>query len=424
MKFLHRIILSLMTVVMVATSTSSVPVQAAANPDLKVKAAVAVDADTGQVLYDKNRNQTLPVASMSKLLSVYIVLQAVHTGKLHWDQRVKVSKPVAKLSQNSEYTNVPLTAGKTYTVRALYQAALIYSANGAIEALAAAEAGSSRQFVSQMKTSAKQLGFKDAKIYNACGLTSGQVKGLGYQKTANAAENAWSATDTARLSMALLKRYPEILKTASVKQMWFAKGTSDQTEMTNWNWMLPGGSAADANLPVDGLKTGTSDAAGANFAGTVKKSGHRLVTVVMGAAHQSASDPARFTQTRLLLNHVYQTMRPVTLKRGTALNTVPTHDGKQKTVKAGLSQPTTVWLTADQSWADIKGTVDLAPSVKRAGALEAPVKQGHVIGTAHLTIAGQPITTVRPSTLQAMTLQPVEKANWFVRTWRNLVNLF
>jgi len=113
---------------------AGITAQAATTPSISAKAAIAVDAGTGQILYDKNSTQPMAIASMTKMLSTYLVLQAIKQGKLSWDQKISVSKDVAKMSQNTEYANVPLLATKTYSVRELYNATEIYSANAAITA--------------------------------------------------------------------------------------------------------------------------------------------------------------------------------------------------------------------------------------------------------------------------------------------------
>ena len=80
--------------------------QAASTPSISAKAAIAVDASTGQILYDKNSSKPMAIASMTKMLSTYLVLKAIHEGKLSWNQKISVSKAVAKMSQNTEYANV------------------------------------------------------------------------------------------------------------------------------------------------------------------------------------------------------------------------------------------------------------------------------------------------------------------------------
>lgn len=118
---------------------------------LDVKAAIAIDASTGQVLYAKNANTARSIASMTKLVTVYLTMQAIKQGKLSWDTKVKPTKAIAKVSQNTEYSNVRLDSTQDYTVKQLYQATLIESANGAAMTLAKAVSGNQVAFVKKMR---------------------------------------------------------------------------------------------------------------------------------------------------------------------------------------------------------------------------------------------------------------------------------
>ncbi|KRL96180.1 serine hydrolase [Levilactobacillus hammesii] len=440
MKRLRQMVIGLVTAVTLVTggiSSLSAPVtaQAATNTNsttvnLKAKAGIAVDAKTGQILYSKNADQTLEVASMTKLLSIYMVLDAIHSGKLKWDQKITVNKDIAKVAQNTNLSNVPLRAGHQYTVKSLYQASLIYSANGAVEALGSAVAGSPHAFVTQMKAQAKKLGMTDVKIYNACGLTNKQVGKLGYSNVKGSAENEWSAADQAKLAVALLNKYPEVLQTTRVKKMWFEKGTNDATKMDNWNWMLKGLSASYAKLDVDGLKTGTSDAAGANFTGTANNNGNRIVTVVLHAAHKSETDPSRFQQTQKMMSYVYNNFKTVSYQAGdrvTGAKSVTTHDAKAKTANTALGQDVKLWIRNDQVASNISAKTQLKSKYSHKGDLEAPVTKNATVGTANISLKGDQLGflgNTKTTKVPLKVTQTVEKANVFVRMWRSIVALF
>ena len=439
MKRLKQLIVGLVTVMTLITGSFStlgttVTAHAASSNtttvNLQAKAGIAVDAKTGQILYDKNSDQSLPVASMTKLLSIYLVLDAIHDGKLKWDQKITVNKAMAKVAQNTNLSNVPLRAGHSYTVKSLYQASLIYSANGAIEALGTAVAGSPHAFVTKMRAEAKTLGMTNAKIYNACGLTNKQVGKLGYSNVKGSTENEWSAADQAKLAVALVNKYPEVLKTTSIKKMWFEKGTSDATKMENWNWMLKGLSASYSKLHVDGLKTGTSDAAGANFTGTANNNGNRIITVVLHAAHKSDTDPARFKQTQKMMSYVYNNFKTVTYKAGsqiTGSKTVKTHDAKQLTAKTALASGIKLWIRDDQVASNVHATTQLKLKLTTKQALEAPVAKNTQIGTANISLKGDQLGflgNTKTTKVPLKVTQSVEKANIFVRAWRAIVALF
>lgn len=300
--------------------------------DLDVKSAIAIDAKNGQVFYAKNANQKLPIASMSKLITVYLTLQAIKEGKLSWNQEVKPSSQMVKVANNPEYSGVPLVKGHHYTIRQLYDATLIQSANGPAMLLAESVAGSQKNFADKMRALVKKWGIKDAKIYTPDGLPNYTQGKDAYPGASKNAENELSARDMAVVVDHLLTDYPEVIKTTKIVH----KNFDDQghiTKMTNWNWMLPGLSQYDKNLPLDGLKTGTTDAAGACFAGTMIKNGRRIITVVMGAKHSDGSDPSRFIQTKKLLNYVFSNYQLYILKKGQKIdgkNIANVSDGKRK----------------------------------------------------------------------------------------------
>ncbi|WP_029327582.1 D-alanyl-D-alanine carboxypeptidase family protein [Secundilactobacillus malefermentans] len=439
-KRLKKVATGLAATLMIATAGMSIP--AAATPsaqaataakvttvDLKAKAGLAIDAKTGQILYDKNSTKVLPAASMSKLLSLYIILENIHSGKLKWDQKIKIDNTVYKMSQDTNLSNVPLRKDKEYTVKELYQASIIYSANAAVTALGDAVAGSPHAFVSQMRSTAKKLGITDAKIYNASGLTNKQVSDAGYDNVANSAENEFSARDMGKLAVALLNKYPEILQTTSIKKMWFEKGTDDQIKMENWNWMLPGLANSYSALPVDGLKTGTSDAAGANFTGTVKKNGNRIITVVMGAAHKSETDSSRFVQTQHIMSYVFQNFKTTTYTNSQikGVKSISTSNGKEKTVKVQLKSPLKLWIRNNQVASNATGSIKLKKSLNKDGKLVAPVSKGKTIGAASISLKGDQLGFVdgkSATCVSVKTATKVEKANIFVRMWRGLVALF
>lgn len=400
-----------------------------ADVNLAVKSAVAIDAKTGQVLYAKDANTVRPTASMSKLMTIYLVLKAIDEKKLNWDQKITPSTTVAKISQNTNYSNVPLRTDHKYTVRELYKATVIYSANGAAMALADQIGGTQQKFVDMMRAEAKKMGITDAEFYTANGLDNGDVGADKYQGAADSATNKMSANDVALLSQHLLKDYPEVLKTTAVKEAKFDNGDT-KTDMPNWNWMLKGLTKAYSALPVDGLKTGTSDAAGANFAATVRKDGHRLITVVMGASHTSEEDTARFEQTQKLMSYVYNNYNYTNIKSGLNFkkaSQLPVYHGKELKLATKTSGTTHLWLEKDETVSDVTGQVQGNKKLYKKGGLQAPIKKGQKVGSYQLTIKGQANAYVDGSKgikLNAVASQEDKKANIFVIGWRALKGLF
>lgn len=407
-----------------STSSSSSNLTGTSDSSLKlnVKAAVAIDATTGQVLYYKNATQALPVASMSKLLTVYLVLQAIKAGKLSWDQKITVDSASQKVSQNTSLSNVPLKSGYKYTIKQLYQATLIYSANGAAMALGYAVAGSHTKFIDMMRAEAKKMGITDASIYTANGLANGEVGSAKYPGASSSAQNKFSAKDMAIISYRLLNDYPEVLKTTSITKMYFNNGTN-KTLMENWNWMLKGLTASYSELHVDGLKTGTSDAAGACFAATVTHNGHRIITVVLGAKHSSDSDLSRFTQTQKLMSYVYNNYTYTTLKANKtykSASSISVPDGASTSVGVAQGETTHIWLKSGVASSAITATL----SKKK---VNAPVKANQSVGNLQLKVNGQNLLFLDGSTTlntKAVATSTVQKANIFVRMWRSITSIF
>lgn len=351
---------------------------------------------------------------MTKLITVYLTLQAIKDHKLSWDQKVKPTAPIVKVANNAEYSNVPLKLGHSYTIRQLYQATLIESANGAAMLLGQTIAGSQKAFIDQMRAQVKKWGIEDAKIYTACGLPNGNLGKDAYPGVNKNAENTMSAKDMAIVGQKLITDFPEVLETTRLAHLNF-KDAGHTTKMANFNWMLKGLSQYDQAYPVDGLKTGTTDAAGACFIGTVQHNGARLITVVMGARHRDGTDPARFEQTKKLMNYVFTKYRPVTMTADSQMNgakTIKVVDGDNATTNLGLKQKTTIWDPAD-------GKTLVASLNKKS--VEAPIKKGQTVGDYQFKSGNEKIVSLsNPNgmNVKAQALSANNKVNFFVRIWR------
>ncbi|KRL00889.1 serine hydrolase [Liquorilactobacillus capillatus] len=407
----------------------NVPAETDKALQLDVKAAIAVDAKTGQIIYSKNSTQPLPVASVTKLISIYLVMQAIKEGKLSWDQKVPVDNASYQVSQDTKLSNVPLKKDNKYTVRQLYQASLIYSANGAVMTLANAVAGSQSAFVDKMQQLLKSWNINDAELYTVSGLGNDEIGSGKYPDAPAKAENKLSAKDMALVSQKLLQDYPEVLKTTSITRMKFNNGTSE-TEMENWNWMLKGLAKAYSDLPVDGLKTGTSDSAGANFVGTVNKDGKRIITVVLGAKHAGDGDTSRFEQTQKLMSYVYNNFTYTTVKAQSSFKgaaSLPVYHGKKLATPVVTKEATDIWLKKGMAASDLTASLSGNKKLYKKGGLEAPLAQNKTVGKLTLTAKGQQLAYLNGASkleVPAVNTQKVEKANIFVIMGRAIKNFF
>ncbi|GEK91309.1 serine hydrolase [Alkalibacterium kapii] len=357
----------------------------ASEHDVKIEAdaSLLIDYKTGQILHEEDADEAKGIASMTKMLVEYILFQEIEAGNLDWDSEVTISDYAHEISQNYALSNVPLRAGETYTVEELYEALAIYSANGATIALAEKIEGSESAFVDRMRTLADSFGIKDYEIYNTTGLNNSYLNGNHYPDSDEDAENVMSAKGIAKVAMKLLEDYPEVLETSSVPEKIFREGTQDAISMRNWNWMLKG--LPNEREGVDGLKTGTTDFAGATFTGTAKRDDQRLISVVMGAGDGFTERSQRFVETGKLLDYGFDEWNYTTLVE----QDVTLDDADALPVKNGAEEKVTLKTTETLAYYVPKQEDDEAVGytfepneelLNEKGEIEAPVETGAIVG--------------------------------------------
>jgi D-alanyl-D-alanine carboxypeptidase (penicillin-binding protein 5/6) len=196
-----------------------------------------------------------------------------------------------------------------------------------------------------MQNHLHEWGIRDAAIYTTSGLNNSLIpESLRVADTPADGENKMSAADIGVVVRHLLTDYPAVLQDTAVVHRNFAVTATQNFAMTNWNALLTGNSLAQSDLPIDGLKTGTSDLAGQCLVATMPWRGRRLVSVVMHADGAATDNNKRFTATAALLRTVVQQWQPVTLTaKNTQSQRVKVTDGKQATVPLQLSQSVVGW---------------------------------------------------------------------------------
>ncbi|WHY72419.1 serine hydrolase [Fictibacillus enclensis] len=404
--------------------------KASAAPVLKSSSetAILVDGDTGKVLYQKKAEQVLPPASMSKMMTEYLVNEAIKKGKIKWDQKTAISTYAHKISQNRSLSNVPLRSDYKYSVKELYEAMAIYSANGASIALAELVGGSEEKFVKMMNDKAKEMGIKDARFVNCTGLNNNDLQGFD-SVGSKTDENKMSAKSVGILAYKLINDYPEVLDIASIPTKWFRPNTDDKILMKNWNWMLP--ELVYGYKGVDGLKTGTTDSAGYAFAATAKRDGTRLISVLM----KSDSYKGRFDETKKLLSYGFENYSKETLlPKGYELKnkkTLPVIQGKGKEVGIKTKEPVTMLVKNGEKENYKPVLVIDKKHLDKDGKLKAPLKKGEAIGHIELKYTGKEkdqgyLLNDGSGKGQAsvVTTKAVEKANWFVLSMRSTGHFF
>jgi len=378
--------------------------------DVAAKHAIAVEANSGKILYEKDATQPVEIASISKLLTVYLVYEALEQGKITLSTPVEISDYPYQLTTNSEASNVPMEA-RNYTVEELLEATLVSSANSAAIALAEKVAGSEKDFVDMMKAKLLEWGIQDATLVNTTGLNNETLGNNIYPGSKKDDENKMSAYDVAVVARNLILKYPQVLEITKKPSSTFAGMTIHST-----NSMLDGMPAYRGGF--DGLKTGTTDKAGESFVGTTVEKGMRVITVVLNADHQDNNPYARFTATSSLMDYISSTftLRKI-VQKGDAYqdSKAPVQDGKEDTVTAVA--PEDIYLierVGNQSSQSIQFT----PNSK---AIPAPLEAGTVVG--HLTyedndLIGQGYITTERSSFEMVAEKKVEKA-FFLKVWWN-----
>lgn len=318
--------------------------------DVGAKAAIAMDAKTRQILYQKNAQKRYPVASTIKILTLAVIEKDIQAHKLSWDQKVTISHPVAVMANDWRFSNVPLNEGESYTIKSLVDSMMLVSADGSAEALALADAGNVAKFNAKMQQVAKEAGVTDAKIYNMIGLSNGDLGTLRLKNVSKNAENQISAVDLAKIASWLLNHYPDVVNITKTAQEDFPVSDSQTYHMQNINLMIKGAALDRADGEIDGLKTGTTDSAGNCFVSTGTFNNRRLVTVVLNVPGDFNN---QFQQTNNLYNRVLGRFAPQTIKKGALI--------KVGQKKARAAKTTTLWLPKDtkleKKTIKIKGTL-------------------------------------------------------------------
>ncbi|XKE51322.1 D-alanyl-D-alanine carboxypeptidase [Sutcliffiella horikoshii] len=409
--------------------------------NINAKAAILIEFSTGKIIYQKNVDEALPVASMTKMMTEYLLLEAIEEGKLDWSKEVILSDYAQAISQKyPELSNVPMKKQEPYTIKELYEAMAIYSANGATIALAEAIAGSETKFVEMMNAKAEEIGLENYNFVNSTGLNNEDLAVGGVpmhpEGTDANEETTLSAKDTARLAHRLLTDYPEILDTASIPFKVFREGTPDAIDMPNWNKMLFTEELKVQFEGIDGLKTGSTDAAGFNFTGTAERDGMRVISVVMNTTNDEgvSTEISRFIETKKLMTHAFGSYSVQELFPGEyqieGKSILPVTKGKEDKVEIHTKEPFKT-LVKDGNKDNFKPQFEINEKLlNEEGELTAPVKEGDSVGVMKVTQEGGQDygylfgNDQEGATVELVTKEGVEKANWFVLSMRAVGGFF
>lgn len=396
--------------------------------DLEAESAILVDAETGKILYARDPDVALPPASMTKMMTEYLVWEAIENGDISWDTTTQISDYAYSISANADFSGVGLTQQKDYTVKQLYDAMAINSDNATSIALAELIAGSESEFVTLMNEKGEELGLQEYKFVNSTGLDNESLGDNYPEGTSPNDTNLLSARAAAILATALVNDYPEALEVSSIPSTEF-----DGQEIDNWNYMLDHDSV---NLEqyyyegVDGLKTGHTDLAGYAFTGTAERDGRRLITVVM----KTSSMEKRFEETAKLLDYGFDEFETQELfpagYQEEGEETIPVAKGKEKEVNIGINNAIQVPVkSGEEELYHLEYALD-EDKLNSNGELEALIEADEVIGTVNVVYDGEEedfgyvSDEASEESYELVAMDSVEKANWFMLTLQSIGDFF
>ena len=336
------------------------------------KSAILIEASTGKVIYEKNSHEKLAPASMTKMMSMLVIVENIENGVIGWDDMVTASENASKMGGSQ----ILLETGEQMSVTDLFKGVAVASGNDAVVALAEAIAGTEEEFVSMMNTRAKELGLTDTVFKNPHGLDD--------------ANHYSSAYDMMLIARELVK-HEKVLEYTAIYEDYLRKGTDKELWLVNTNKLTrfyPG---------VDGLKTGFTDTAGYCLTATAKKNGMRLIAVVMG----EADSKVRNAEVTSMLDYGFAQYKVnEILNTNTIISKVEIEKGKEKEIELVPIKSATVVTKKTETLGKI--TYDL-----HLDSVKAPVKIGDKVGTLDILENGSKIDQI-----DVTVKEDVKKANF------------
>ena len=328
----------------------------AAQPDLTLncRAVCLIDQDTGTVLYEKNADQQMPIASITKVMTLLLTFEAIHDGRLTLDTLV----PVSEHAYHMGGSQIWLEPGEQFTLDEMIKAICVSSANDAAVAVAELVGGSEQGFVQMMNDRAAELGMTNTTFHNACGLdTEGHLS---------------TARDVAIMSRQILTTCPEVLHYTGI---WTDTLRGGATQLVNTNKLLRRYNG------ITGLKTGTTGGAGVCISASATRDGLNLIAVVLGAP----SSKDRFEAATTLLDYGFAAWRAAPL---------PAMEDRPLLIKVKGSAEESVPLEYSALPESIlmpkESAAELTAQLTLPDELDAPVQQGQAVGMVRI-LAGESV---------------------------------
>ncbi len=335
------------------------------------KSAIIIEPTTETILFEKNSHEKLHPASMTKMMSMLLVMEAIEDKTLSWDEMVTVSENASSMGGSQ----ILLETGEKMSVYDLFKGVAVASGNDAVVALAERIAGSKEEFVKRMNKRARELDLKDTNFKNPHGLDD--------------ANHYSSAYDMAMIALELSK-HEKIFEFTSIYEDYLRKGTDKEIWLVNTNKLVK---FYDG---VDGFKTGYTKEAGYCLTATAKKNGMRVITVVMG----EEDNKVRNTETTQMLDYAFANYKLDTIvSKNTILQKKEIDRGKKKYVSLVPMKDITTLHKISEKSKKIDYTLDI-------NSIKAPVKKGDIVGKITVTENGK-----KERQMNITVKESVEKAN-------------
>ena len=342
-------------------------------PKIAASSYILMDFNSGKILAEKDADKPLPPASLTKLMTVYVVFRELASGHLSLDEKVTVSKKAWRTPGSRMFIEV----GKQVSVEDLLKGVIIQSGNDASVALAEHVAGNESTFAALMNQNAERLGMLNTQFKNSTGLPE-----EGHYTTAH---------DLAILAQAIIKEFPEYYQWDAQKEFTYNNITQHNRNKLLWR-----------DKSVDGLKTGHTEEAGYCLVASAKRNDMRLISVVMG----TDSENARATESLALLNYGFRFFETRKLYDGQApIIETRVYKGDQKKLQLGLAED--LYVTVPR-----RNVQDLKAETVVDNIIIAPVPKGAEKGLLRVTLLDQPVDS-KP----LIALNEIKKGSLFQRLY-------
>lgn len=323
------------------------------------KAGILIEANTGKIIFEKNKNEKMAIASMTKMVAQIIILEEVEKGKIKWSDVVTVSKNAADMGGSQIY----ISEGEKISIEDLMKGISMASGNDATVAMAEVIAGSEEKFVKLMNKKVQELGLKNTYFKNCTGLDE-----EGHYS---------SAYDMAMIARDLVVNHPNILRFSSMYEDYLRENTDNKFWLVNTNKLVRFYEGAD------GLKTGHTDNAGYCLAATAKKNGMRLIGIVLGEENSKIRNSEAMT----LLDYGFlNTKFNLVKKNGTVIKKIKLDKSDREMVDIVLKNDLGVVELVSDDKHNYKYEVELDE-------INLPINSGSVVGKINVLENGKVVST-------------------------------